>query len=51
MYKLEDLISFGKYLLSDERIKLVTDNHKDEDIALFLSQVSDADIANWLGSK
>ena len=50
-YTLDDLVSFGKYLLSDERINLITSNHVDEDVAMFLSEVHDADIANWLGSR
>ena len=48
-FTLDDLVSFGKYLLSDERIKLIEANH--EDPAEYLNLVHDADIANWLAKK
>jgi hypothetical protein len=48
-FNLDDLVSFGNYLLSDSRIELITANH--EDPAEYLQKVYDADIANWLGQR
>lgn len=50
----KDLISFGKYLLSEERIQLITDHHQEgSSIPLQekLEGVHDADLANWMESK
>lgn len=44
-----DLVSFGSYLLSEDRRKLIV-NHpgfKSDSIQGRLKQVSDADIQNW----
>ena len=53
VYKLEDLISFGNYLLSEERTQLIKDSWDSEkvDIQQKLSVVHDGDIANWLSEK
>lgn len=44
-----NLISFGNYLLSDERRALVegTPNTDPENLETKLSEVSDADVRNW----
>lgn len=44
-----DLVSFGEYILSEERSKMIL-NHPDiEDRSVeALKQVYDADIANWV---
>lgn len=45
----KDLVSFGNYLLSDERTSPVLDHpgHSSSQKAQSLKQVSDADLANW----
>lgn len=41
----KDLVSFGAYLLSDERKARVESSGKAE---VMLNEVSDADLENWL---
>ena len=50
----EDLISFGKYLLSNERLESFKQNPEftnDEMLAERLSEVHHADIENWKYSQ
>jgi hypothetical protein len=44
----KDLVSFGEYLLSEERVKRIKDN-ANPDLDLFdqLGQVYHADLENW----
>ena len=44
-----DMVSFGKYLLSDERKSLITDHplSTPENLTNRLANVSHADIENW----
>ena len=47
----EDLVSFGEYMVSDERREAYL-NHpelKDENIEERLKSVNNADLANWAG--
>lgn len=49
-YEESDLVSFGEYLLSEERKKLIVDNHNDEapvSINQRLTHVYHADLENW----
>lgn len=49
-FTLEELISFGEYLLSDERTKAIVehpDAAKMAPVADRLKQVHDADVENW----
>jgi hypothetical protein len=48
MNKEEQLVSFGKYLLSEERTQLIKLAHPDPaELELQLKEVHDADIQNW----
>lgn len=49
-----DLVSFGKYLLSQERTNLITSNHKEGDpvpLEERLMEVYHADVENWMETK
>lgn len=50
-FTLTELVSFGKYLLSKERKKLVQSHPIKGGLSERLSKVSDADIANWKDLK
>lgn len=43
MYNRKDLVSFGNYLLSDERNKLVSEENR--------GSVTHADVENWIASR
>lgn len=52
VYTQKDLVSFGLYLLSEEREKLLA-NHPDfssDSLSIRLRRVHDADLANWENS-
>lgn len=46
----KDLVNFGKYLLSDERKESITSYYSEEDHQERLSNVSHADVENFLES-
>lgn len=48
-FTLDDLISFGNYLLSDTRRQLIADRRAEADGANLAdaNEVTDADVANW----
>ena len=53
VYTKKDLVSFGLYLLSEEREELLT-NHPDfssDSLGIRLRRVHDADLANWENSN
>jgi len=50
LFELSDLVSFGNYLLSEERKNLYESRGK-ELLEERLSMVSDADLQNWLEKK
>ena len=50
-YTLTDLVSFGEYLLSKERTKIVKSHPIKGGLCERLTKVSDADIANWKDLK
>lgn len=46
----EDLVSFGEYMMSDQRRKMYEEHPelKNEDIEEKLKNVNNADLANWV---
>jgi len=47
IFTLTDLVSFGEYLLSKERKKMIQNHPIKGGLSERLSKVSDADIENW----
>lgn len=53
-YNRKDMVSFGRYLLSEERTKRISDNHETDDPCTLeerLREVYHADVENWKISK
>lgn len=46
-FTLTDLVSFGEYLLSKERKKMIQNHPIKGGLSERISKVSDADIENW----
>jgi hypothetical protein len=46
-YEESDLVSFGEYLLSQERTKLIKENESGIPLEKRLEDVSHADLENW----